>query len=50
MNNPITIGFYGESNSGKTSLIIKIIKYLKNMGYKIATIKNIKAIKNSVIS
>ena len=35
------IGICGYHNSGKTTLIEKLIKWLKNDGYKIATIKNI---------
>ena len=39
MKNPAVFGFYGESDSGKTSLIEKLIKRLTNDGYKIATVK-----------
>ena len=39
MNN--VIGICGYHNSGKTTLIEKLIRRLKNDGYKIATIKNI---------
>jgi len=39
MKLPILFGFYGESNSGKTSLIIKIVKKLGDEGYKIAAVK-----------
>jgi len=39
MKLPIIFGFYGESNSGKTSLIIKIVKKLGDEGYKIAAVK-----------
>ncbi len=35
------IGICGYHNSGKTTLIEKLIKWLRNEGYKIATIKNI---------
>ena len=35
------IGICGYHNSGKTTLIEKLIRWLKNDGYKIATIKNI---------
>ncbi|MCF6150574.1 MAG: molybdopterin-guanine dinucleotide biosynthesis protein B [Candidatus Kuenenia sp.] len=34
------ISFVGKSNSGKTTLIVKIIKELKLRGYKVATIKH----------
>ena len=34
------IGFYGKSDSGKTSLIEKIIKRLNSKGLKVATIKS----------
>jgi len=37
---PTVIGFYGRSDSGKTSIIIKLIKRLTKEGYKVATIKN----------
>ena len=33
------LGIYGKSNTGKTTLIVKIIEYLKTEGFKIATIK-----------
>jgi molybdopterin-guanine dinucleotide biosynthesis protein B len=33
------LGIYGKSDSGKTTLIIKIIKRLRKEGFKIATIK-----------
>jgi molybdopterin-guanine dinucleotide biosynthesis protein B len=36
---PAIIGFYGSSNSGKTTLIVKTVKYLVKNGYRIATIK-----------
>lgn len=39
MKNPAILGFYGKSNIGKTSLIIKLIKSLNKEGYKIAVIK-----------
>jgi len=39
MKKPIIIGFYGESNTGKTTLILDIIKQLKSENYKIATVK-----------
>ncbi len=35
------LGFYGPHNSGKTTLIEKLIKELKSKGYSIATLKNI---------
>lgn len=34
------ISIVGRSNSGKTTLIIKIVKELKSRGYKVATIKH----------
>lgn len=34
------ISIIGVSNSGKTTLIVKLVKELKSMGYKIATIKH----------
>lgn len=39
MKNPAVFGFYGESGTGKTSLIIKLIMKLCEEGYKIATVK-----------
>ena len=36
---PAVIGFYGSSESGKTTLIVKIIKRLIKNGYRVATIK-----------
>ena len=39
MKLPILLGFYGESGTGKTSLIVKLIKRLSEEGYKIATVK-----------
>ena len=39
MKHPAVFGFYGESNTGKTSLIESIISKLTEEGYKIATVK-----------
>jgi molybdopterin-guanine dinucleotide biosynthesis protein B len=39
MSTPAIIGFYGSSNTGKTTLIVKIIEKLTKEGYKLATIK-----------
>jgi len=39
MKNPTVLGFYGESDTGKTSLIVKLIKRLNKDGYKIAAVK-----------
>jgi molybdopterin-guanine dinucleotide biosynthesis protein B len=36
---PAVIGFYGSSESGKTTLIVKTIKRLLDNGYSVATIK-----------
>lgn len=33
------LGFYGDSNSGKTNLIVDLIKQLKNLNIEVATIK-----------
>jgi len=35
------LGFYGCHNSGKTTLIEKLIPELKSKGYRVATLKNI---------
>lgn len=40
MSNPAIFGFYGSSDTGKTTLITKLIKKLSTEGYKLATIKN----------
>ena len=37
---PYVIGFYGESNTGKTTLITNLIRKLTGDGFKVATIKN----------
>ena len=39
MSQPAVFGFYGSSNTGKTTLIVKIIEKLTKEGYKVATIK-----------
>jgi molybdopterin-guanine dinucleotide biosynthesis protein B len=39
MNKPVIIGFYGFSNSGKTTLISKLINYFSEKGVNVATIK-----------
>jgi molybdopterin-guanine dinucleotide biosynthesis adapter protein len=36
---PVIIGLYGKSGSGKTSLIVNLIKKLNKDGYSVATIK-----------
>ncbi len=36
---PYIIGFYGYSNTGKTTVIVDLIKKLKEAKYKVATIK-----------
>jgi molybdopterin-guanine dinucleotide biosynthesis protein B len=35
------LGFYGNSNSGKTTLVVKVIKALKDSGYKVGSLKHI---------
>lgn len=37
--NPLILGIYGKSKSGKTNLIVRIIKQLSNEGFKIGSIK-----------
>jgi molybdopterin-guanine dinucleotide biosynthesis protein B len=39
MIEPVIIGFYGYSNSGKTKLITKLISYFSKANYNIACIK-----------
>jgi len=36
---PYVIGFYGESKTGKTTLIVKIIKELARKGFNVSSIK-----------
>ena len=36
---PAVIGFYGYSNSGKTTLIERLIRQLKDDGYSVAAVK-----------
>ena len=39
MKKPKILGFYGESKSGKTTLITKLIKHLSVDGLNVATVK-----------
>lgn len=39
MNEPVVIGFYGYSDSGKTKLITELISYFSKENYNIACIK-----------
>ncbi|PNX48297.1 MAG: molybdopterin-guanine dinucleotide biosynthesis protein B [Thermoplasmata archaeon M9B1D] len=39
MKKPKILGFYGESKSGKTTLITKLIKHLSADGLNVATVK-----------
>ena len=39
MKNSVVFGFYGKSNTGKTSLIVKVIKRLTDEKFKVATVK-----------
>ena len=41
MNKPacFALGFYGDSNSGKTKLIVELTKQLRKLDIKVATIK-----------
>lgn len=39
MKDAIVFGLYGASDSGKTSLIVKIVKKLTDEGFKVATVK-----------
>ena len=36
---PYIIGFYGESDAGKTTLIVELIKCLSNEGFNVASVK-----------
>lgn len=40
MRQPFVIGFYGESNTGKTTIITKLIQKLTEENLKIASIKS----------
>lgn len=39
MKHPAVFGFYGKSDTGKTTLIIDIIKHLTDEGFNVATVK-----------
>lgn len=39
MKKPAVFGVYGESNTGKTTLVIKLIKRLTSENFKVATVK-----------
>ena len=39
MTTPSIIGFYGESNTGKTALLVEIINRLSKEGFNVASIK-----------
>lgn len=39
MSNKTVFGFYGSSNTGKTNLIVNIIKNLTEEGFNVATVK-----------
>ena len=39
MKKPIILGFYGFSNSGKTTLIVRLIQELVSRGKKVSSIK-----------
>ena len=39
MKKPAIIGFYGESNTGKTTLIVDLIEQLTSDGCNVATVK-----------
>ena len=38
-NHPVMVGFYGHSNTGKTTLIAKLVAVLQEKGVKVAVIK-----------
>lgn len=40
MTKPFTIGFYGYSNTGKTTVIVDLIKKLTEAKFEVATIKH----------
>jgi len=39
MSTPIVFGIYGESDSGKTTLIVQLVARLTKEGYRVATVK-----------
>ena len=39
MKHPAVFGFYGKSDTGKTTLIVDIIKHLTDEGFNVATVK-----------
>ena len=42
MSSPTVFGVYGESDAGKTTLIVRIVAQLTNEGYRVATVKQTK--------
>jgi len=40
MNKKLAVAFTGPSNSGKTTLIVKLSNFLQELGFKVAIIKN----------
>ena len=39
MKHPTVFGFYGKTDTGKTSLIVDIVKYLTDEGFNVSTVK-----------
>ncbi len=39
MKEPFVIGLYGYSNSGKTSLLVDLIKHFKSKNFKVSSVK-----------
>ncbi len=39
MEKPFVIGIYGHSNSGKTNLIVDLIKYFRSKDFKVSSVK-----------
>ncbi len=39
MSSPVVFGIYGKSDSGKTTLVVQLVKQLIQGGYRIATVK-----------
>ena len=42
MSTPAVFGFYGDSDSGKTTLLVRLVSELTNEGHQVATIKQTK--------
>jgi len=39
MKQPIVLGFYGTSNTGKTTILVELISWLTDKGYHVVSVK-----------